>query len=187
MLAEFGFVQISASDGREFTFTPSFKNIAKLGSPEEIVGLFVALHGPRAFSEAAFVLTVLCDQDDATQAVGWHEADDPRPPRWVNGFVDPNAQVILARHLMRHGIAGKAKPDKKGTGDYAKQFSAAEFISSARVHLGLSAAEAEALSMTEFQTMLEMKFPSDKQGGGNVPSREEYKKFMDSVKGRKRD
>ena len=71
--------------------------------------------------------------------------------------------------------------------DYAKQFSAAEFISSARVHLGLSAAEAEALSMTEFQTMLEMKFPNGKQGGGSVPSREEYKKFMDSVKGRNRD
>lgn len=186
MLVEFGFVQVSSGDGREFTFTPSFKNIAKLGAPVEIVDLFASLHGSRAYEDAPYVLMCLCDQDDPTQATGFHDGRE-KTPTWVNGFIDRDVQVMLARHLMRHGIAGKAKPDKKGTGDYAKQFSAAEFISSARVHLGLSAAEAEALSMTEFQTMLELKFPNDKQGGGNVPSREEYKKFMDSVKGRKRD
>jgi len=53
------------------------------------------------------------------------------------------------------------------------------------VHLGLSSADAEALSMTEFQTMLEMKFPDSKKAERELPSREEYQKVMAALKGRK--
>lgn len=183
MLVECGFVRVTLGDGAEYTFTPSFMHIAALGSPGEIVRLFVDLHGPKAVQAARYILTVLCDQEDPTPAVGWHSLEDGE---WKPGAIPEDEQVILATHLMTHGIVGKAKPtDEKAGGEYATEFNAAEYVSAARVHLGLSSADAESLSMTEFQMMLEMKFPESSKSGRNVPSREEYRKFMESVKGRK--
>jgi len=156
MLVECGFVRATASDGREWTFTPSFSRISTLGHPEEIVSLYAALHGPSADKEAAYILACLCDQEDPTQAVGWRDGEGPHP-----GLIPVADQIIIARHLMQHGIVGKASPGKGG-GEYSPRFDASEYISAARVHLGLSSADAEALSMTEFQTMLEMKFPQAK-------------------------
>ena len=94
------------------------------------------------------------------------------------GTMPAAEQVILARHLMHHGIIGKAKPGKGG-GQYSDRFDAAEYIAAARVHLGLSSADAEGLSMTEFQTMLAMKYPESQEK--QIPSRDEYRKAMQSA------
>ncbi len=181
MLVECGFVRAAAPDGREFTFTPSLGRISTLGAPHEIVTLYASLHGPNATKEAAYVLACLCDQEDPTPLVGWHDESG-----WHEGMMPPGEQVILARHLMQHGIVGKARPDKGG-GQYCDRFDASEYISAARVHLGLSSQDAENLSMTEFQLMFEMKFP---QSGGekqrDVPTREEYEATMAALKERKR-
>ena len=79
-------------------------------------------------------------------------------------------------------MVGKARPGastKAAQGDYSQTFEAAEYIAAARVHLGMTLAEAEALSMTEFQQLLEMKFPDQKQPGAlDVPTREEYEAGM---------
>lgn len=183
MLVADGFVRVQASDGSEFTFTPSFANLARLGEPAEIVRMYVDLHGPRADREAAFILTTLCDQEDPTPAVGWHSLEDG----WVDGFLTPEARVVLARHLMEHGMVGKAKPEKPGQatqGKYSAEFKVSEYVAAARVHLGLSRDEALALSMTEFQNLLEMKYPDTEEK--KVPTREEYDQFMRTVKERKR-
>lgn len=157
-----------AGDGMEFTFTPSLGRIASLGTPHEIVDLFAGLHGPNAGPTAAYVLACLCDQEDPAALIGWRDADG-----WHAGQMPEAEAVIIARHLMQHGIVGKARPEKKGDGAYSDTFDASEYISAARVHLGLSSADAEALSMTEFQTMLAMKFPEANKTR-DVPSREEY-------------
>ena len=169
MLVESGFARATTADGAEFSFTPSFGRIAALGDPQSIVGLYAGLFGPRAADEARYVLACLCDQDDATPLIGWVGES-----RIVHAGAMPAAeQIILARHLMQHGICGKAKPESgKSDGKYSDRFDAAEFVSAARVHLGLSSADAEALSMTEFQSMLEMKFPDKNKR--DVPSRAEY-------------
>lgn len=172
MLVECGFVRASTSDGREWTFRPSLARIASLGDPQEIVALYAALHGPNAEAEAAYVLACLCDQDDATPLIGWRDEQG-----WHDGEMPPGERVIMAQHLMRHGIVGKAKPGAGG-GDYSDKFHAAEYIAAARVHLGLSSADAEALSMTEFQTMLEMKFPEQAKKMAEIPSAEEYAEAM---------
>lgn len=173
MLVECGFVRASTSDGREWTFRPSLARIASLGDPQEIVALYVALHGPNAEAEAAYVLACLCDQEDATPLIGWRDESG-----WHDGEMPPAERVIVAQHLMRHGIVGKAKPGN-GTGEYSAAFHAAEYIAAARVHLGLSSADAEALSMTEFQTMLEMKFPDHgKSKAMEIPSAEDYDEAM---------
>lgn len=170
MLVECGFVRAMASDGREFTFTPSLGRVAALGNPHEIVALYAALHGAKAETEAAYVLAGLCDQEDPASLIGWH--DDAL--RWHDGEMPAAERVIIAKHLMQHGIVGKARPAASGSGKFSDTFHASEYIAAARVHLGLSSADAEALSMTEFQTMLEMKFPEAVGAAPNVPTPEEY-------------
>lgn len=174
MLIECGFVRAVAPDGSEYTFTPSLARIASLGDPHSIVKLYADLHGPRAEIEAGYVLACLCDQDDPTPLIGWIDIDGLRNP----GTMPAAEQVILARHLMHHGIIGKAKPGKGG-GQYSDCFDAAEYIAAARVHLGLSSADAEALSMTEFQMMLAMKYPESQEK--QIPSRDEYRKAMQAA------
>lgn len=210
MLVECGFVRATASDGGEWTFTPSFGRIASLGDPHEIVKIYAALHGPHAAKEAAYVLACLCDQEDPTPLIGgvhvckeappvrsvpWWKfwATQERSPTPAQSRVDEviprmmpiSEQIIIARHLMLHGIVGKARPSKGG-GQYSDRFDVSEQISVARAHLGLSTADAEALSMTEFQTMLEMKFPESASKAKDVPTREEYDAAMAALKERKR-
>jgi hypothetical protein len=180
MLVECGFVRATASDGSEWTFAPSFGRIATLGTPQEIVKVFADLHGAQAAETAAYVLASLCEQEDPLALVGWRDEELQYHP----GLMPPTEQVLIARHLMQHGIIGKAKPSK-GDGKYTDRFDASEYVSAARVHLGLSSQDAEALSMTEFQTMLEMKFP-EANGRRDVPSREEYMASMKAIKERSR-
>jgi len=171
VLVECGFVRATAADGTEWTFTPSLGRIAALGSPHEIVELYAALHGANAAQAATYVLACLCDQDDPTPLIGWQDESGHHA-----GAMPASEQIIMARHLMQHGIVGTAKPGHAGDGQYSTEFKAAEYIAAACVHLGLSRADAEAMSMTEFQTMFAMKFP-DKQAR-QIPTREEYEAAM---------
>lgn len=190
MLVECGLVRVTAGDGTEVTFRPSFGRLAALASPEGLVELYARLHGPHAEAAAADVLAGLCDPEDreALPALIFAPAGALRPLSEVFGSeppaatvpMPPGVRVIIARHLLQHGMVGKARPDAKGAakaGQYAQRFNVAEYVAAARVHLGMSAADAEALSMTEFQTMLEMKFPEHaggKRGALDVPTAEEY-------------
>jgi hypothetical protein len=179
VLVECGFVRAQAADGTEYTFRPSLARVAALGPPESIVGLYADLHGPRAAQEAAYVLAGFCDQEDSTPLVGWFDADG-----WHDGAMPPEERVIVARHLMHHAICGRASPDAsepRDQGQFSTRFDAAEYIAVARVHLGMSAADAEALSMTELQALLDVKFPrkgGSASGERNVPTREEYEEAM---------
>ena len=179
MLVECGFTRAATEDGQEFTFRPSFGRIAALGNPHEIVSLYAALHGPRAPQEAAYVLACLCDQEDCTPLIG-----SVTPEGHVPGAMKAAEMVLISQHLMRHGIVGTAKPGSND-GSYSDKFDASEYVAAARVHLGLSSADAEALSMTEFQTMLRMKFPEQK-AANDTPTREEYEAAMKHYQGRKR-
>ena len=183
MLVEAGFVRARDGEGVEYTFTPSFVKIASLGTPHEIVALYAGLHGPKAQTEAAYVLACLCDQEDPSSLIGHHDADG----WWRPGTMPADHMIIFARHLMRHGIVGTAQPGDGG-GSFSPAFHATEYIAAARVHLGLSSQDAEALSMTEFQAMFEMKFPKakGKAGEGDVPSRDEYReriRMMEAKRG----
>lgn len=171
MLVECGFVRAVTKDGDEYTFTPSFGRIAALGSPHEIVATYAGLHGPRASQEAAYVLACLCDQEDVSPLIGCLEGD-----AWTPGTMPEAEQIIVAKHLMHHGIAGTARPCAGG-GEFRDHFDAHEYVAAARVHLGLSSADAEALSMTEFQQMLDMKFPDAKKEK-NLPTRVQYDAAM---------
>lgn len=179
MLIECGYVRATASDGTEYTFAPSFSRIASLGSPKDIVSLYAGLHGPRAAQDASYVLACLCEQDDPMPLIGWRNDGV-----YHTGLMPDSEQIIIARHLMQHGIIGKAKPGK-GDGQFSDSFNASEYIAAACVHLGLSRSDASELSMTEFQILFEMKFP-DEQKQRDLPTREEHEAAIKAIEERKR-
>lgn len=184
MLVECGLVRATTSDGAEFTFRPSLGRIASLADPAGIVRLYGRLFGERAPEAAAEILVGLCDQDDLGPLIGEPEAASDGI-RWNGGAMPPAERVIVALHLMKHGIVGKARPSAEGEGEFSDKFEAAQFIAAARVHLGLSSADAEALSMTELQTMLEMKFPETARGGQpDTPTRDRYEAAMKMMRER---
>lgn len=180
MLVECGFVRVQSGAGQEWTFCPSLGRIAALGSPTEVVDLYAQLHdAARAAQAARYVLAVMCEQDDPTPVVGWHDADTMTEQP---GAMPAGEQIVIARHLMLHGMVGQARPMGAGAaqGQYTDRFDAAEYVALARTHLGLSSADAEALSMTELQRMLAMKFP-ELNRGSSVPSREKYAEAIAAI------
>jgi hypothetical protein len=186
MLVEHGFVRAQLPDGREWTFTPSIGRVAELGTPAGIVELYAALHGPRAPKLAREVLAALCDQDDASDLIGWLDLDTGTEHP---GEMPEAERVILARHLMQHGVCGKPQAAKAGDGgSYSSTFDATEFIALARVHLGMTQAEAAGLSMTELQQLMAVKFPPQEGAKGkDVPTKAEYEAAMKRMKERRGD
>ena len=176
MLAEHGLSRAAMPDGREFTFRPTFGRIAALGRPGQIVEIFRGLLGPRALLDARYVLATLCDQEDVTPLIGWLDLDEG----WRPGAMPSSEQICLAAHLLRHGIVGTASGDSRGGPNVkpAAEFLVGEYVAAARVHLGMSANDAEELSMSEFQALFEMKFPDPKKKKRDVPTREEYRAAM---------
>lgn len=172
MLIEHGFSRAVTASGLEFTFTPSFARIAQLGHPGEIVGAFRGLFGDQAALNARYVLAVLCDQDDATALLGWRDEDGEHP-----GGMPILEQISLAAHLLRHGLVGTGGNKEEGAKPVT-EFNVAEYVAAARIHLGMTTADAEALSMSEFQALFEMKYPDAKKKKRDVPTREEYRMAM---------
>ncbi|MBD9658118.1 DUF6246 family protein [Pantoea sp. PNT03] len=85
--------------------------------------------------------------------------------------------LLIAQSLITHGIIGKAKVrqlQRHESSQGTSEFSAFEYISAARNHFGISRQEAEHLTMTEFQHMLNAKYP-DQKGF----TRDEYNEIQD--------
>lgn len=181
MLIAHGYTRAQTAGGDEWTFAPAFARLASLGTPREIVALYAELHGPSPGMAARYVLGVMCEQDDCLPLLGWVELTEEVPTHHP-GLMPEVEQVILARHLMQHGIAGTPQRGVP-TGEYAQEFDAAAYIAAARVHLGVSAAEAGAMSMSEFQSLMLAKFPEPAAAG--PPSREEYEATMALLDGRR--
>jgi hypothetical protein len=179
VLIAHGYTRATTAGG-EWTFAPAFARLADLGTPREIVALFAELHGLTPGMAARYVLGVLCEQEDCLPLLGWVELAGDAPEHHP-GLIPEVEQVILARHLMRHGIAGTPQPGGPA-GEYAQEFDPAAYIAAARVHLGVSAAEAGAMSMSEFQSLMLAKFPPE---SGGPPSREEYEATMALLDGRR--
>lgn len=175
MLVSEGFTRVMLPDGSEYTFQPSLGRIADLGQPAEILEIFRGLFGRYAAREARYVLATLCTNEDVTPLTGWHDEQG-----WHSGQLSQERQVVFAIHLLRHGLVGTAEAGKD-EGAPAQEFRVSDYVAAARVHLGLSAADAEALSMTEFQALIEMKFPDAKKKKRDVPTREEYRAAMNSM------
>ncbi|ARB84879.1 MULTISPECIES: DUF6246 family protein [Yersinia] len=128
-------------------------------------------------SFAIQVMEACCEQS-LTELIGefkgWRNCIVYRP-----GKMSKEKIIIIARELIEHGVIGKAKIRKlqknESKNDYSSEFNAMDYINSARIHFNMSRAEAEQLTMTEFQLLLKAKYPEEKGF-----TREEYDEIMDA-------
>lgn len=193
-LTDIGELSISDSraGGKDYLLRPSFESMTRIGAPDEIVQAYATIHGndvaqlievctgglgrfpewlSPSFNRAAekllstcmHVMQVCCD-DDLTPMIGewkgWRNCVVYRP-----GQMPKNDIIVLAQHLMQHGVVGKAKVrqlQRHETGERTTEFKAFDYISAARSHFGMNRAEASQLTMTEFQMLLVAKYPDQK-------------------------
>lgn len=133
------------------------------------------VYGRKILSAAMHVMQACCD-DDITSLVGeWRPGK--RGIVYRAGGVSVGEIILIAHTLIEHGVMGKAKvrkPQRSETNSYVNEFRAVEYINAARIHFGISRDEAERLTMTEFQLMINAKYP-DQKGF----TREEYDNVRD--------
>lgn len=134
--------------------------------PWLITHLKSSTYGRKALIAASSVLSSCCDKD-VTSLTG-----ELRVARVAGkafklrrGLMDEFDMLVIAQSLITHGIIGKAKVrhlQRHESGEATSEFRAFEYISAARNHFGMSRAEAEQLSMTEFQHLIAAKYPDQK-------------------------
>lgn len=133
------------------------------------------VYGRKILSAAMHVMQACCD-DDITALVGeWRPGK--RGIVYRAGGMSVGEIILIAHTLIEHGVMGKAKvrkPQRHETNSYVKEFRAVEYINAARIHFAISRDEAERLTMTEFQLMINAKYP-DQKGF----TREEYDNVRD--------
>ncbi|EFG0142845.1 hypothetical protein BLY22_002479 [Escherichia coli] len=189
---------------KEYLLRPSFAAMTRIGSPEEIVAAYATIHGsdvqdliaacasnlgrlpewlsPQLYRMAERILSVsmqvvqACCEDDLTPIIGewkgWSRYIVYRP-----GALSRNDIIVIAQHLITHGVIGKAKVRKlqrHETNSTTTAFNAIEYINAARTHFEMSREDAAHLTMTEFALLLNAKYP-DQKG----LTREEYDAVMD--------
>ncbi len=144
--------------------------------------LLAHINAPSFSSDAIFagmiVLQACCD-DDISALVGELRPSKRGKRAFVfrRGSMPPSDIIVLGQALITHGIIGKAKVRKlqrHESNSYVNEFKAFEYISAARNHFSMPRAEAEQLTMTDFQLLLAAKYP-DQKGY----TREEYDNAAD--------
>ncbi|WP_264041547.1 DUF6246 family protein [Pectobacterium carotovorum] len=133
------------------------------------------VYGRKILSAAMHVMAACCD-DDITSLVGeWRPGK--RGIVYRTGGMSVGEIILIAHTLIEHGVMGKAKvrkPQRHETNSYVNEFRAVEYINAARIHFAISRDEAERLTMTDFQLMINAKYP-DQKGF----TREEYDTVRD--------
>jgi len=141
-------------------------------------------YGRRAYQAAMTVLAACCDRDTGRLAGEYVPGKTGKRAIMMKiGLMDAFSMLAVAQSLITHGIIGKAKIrqlQRHETGQVVTEFRAFDYINSARNHFSMSRAEAEKLTMTEFQLLLSAKYP-DQKGF----TREEYDQVADDYLAKK--
>ncbi|RZV01081.1 UNVERIFIED_ORG: hypothetical protein EOZ59_1019 [Serratia quinivorans] len=144
--------------------------------------LLAHINAPSFSSDAIYagmiVMQACCD-DDISSLVGELRPSKRGKRAFVfrQGKIPASDIIVLGQSLITHGIIGKAKVRKLQRHDsnsYVNEFKAFEYISAARNHFNMPRAEAEQLTMTDFQLLLAAKYPEQKGY-----TREEYDNAAD--------
>ena len=115
--------------------------------------------------KAAMNVMQACCDDDLTPLIGEWKGRKRDIVRRRGSMGDAEI-IIIARELIEHGVSGKAKvrqlQKNESAGDYSPEFRVFEYINAARTHFNMPREEAEQLTMTAFQLMLNAKYPPQK-------------------------
>lgn len=141
-----------------YSVSPSFVNIAKIGKPSDIIrkaadvfqyedDLIKAHLSAMDICEACGVPRFLMG---GVNISGWTGKAVIRP-----GEMEPRMVIVVAMHLIKHGITGVASSfvsSKKSpaSSGFVSEFDPSEYIVIAKEFLDLTLEEAESLTMTKF-------------------------------------
>ena len=172
--------------GESYTFTPSFRHIAAIGEPEQIVDYYNYLTSDNAdivaLCSMAYDVMSACADQKLPKGLLWETANswDGERVVMVKGKVDLSAQILMAVDLLYMGIIGKQfKLKERGDKRALIEFDPSSFVSAAVVHLGMQPEHAWSLTITEFNTFLKDKYPDLYQP--DLPSADEIEKLFSST------
>lgn len=153
-------------NGKSYTFTPTFRNIASIGDPEEIVLNYETLIDPHCDIVAACNIShevmSCCAESELPHDLLWDVTGSWSGDRVVmkKGKASLIAQILMAADLLFSGMVGspfkmKEQPNKKRM----TEFNASEFVGAAVAHLGMDNGSAWDMTMVDFQIAMKSKFP----------------------------
>ncbi len=119
--------------------------------------------GRKVLSTSMLVMQSCCDEDITPLIGEWRPGHSGIVYR--SGQMSMADIIILAKSLLDHGIIGQAKLRKlqrHETSEYVSEFRAFDYISAAGNHFSMSRTEAEQLTLTEFQLLLNNQYPDQK-------------------------
>lgn len=180
MLTAYGHTKIEWGD-KEFILSPSFINIAKIGSPVEIIDVFKQfISSTNIVFKFSIALNVLrcCSEPELPESLTGGVKFSERQDRFMitqpgHGISMISDVIVLAEHCLIHGICGKI--ERESQGEPATEFDAYSFMELARIHLEVSVDDAAKMTMTEFSRLMEAKFPPQKNE--NIGSLKEQKEM----------
>lgn len=165
----------------------------KLGDGDELIDAYNVLHGmhkPPESTQALYdyymymvglsydVIRACCKESITKIAISVADIKGKfKIKKSASSGMTPEQQIIVAAGLVRHGIAGVNESKKKSKGEAAKTIDLWEFVNASRMHLGLTREEALSLTMTEFNKLMEVKFPPEKNAADDITD-EEYDDVM---------
>lgn len=166
MLLSYGYTELEYS-GEIYRFTPSFKNIERIGSPKDIINVFEAVVNPAndwyvVLRASLRVLSACCDKTISVDLMG-----ESKLSQWSKNIVyaKPKSGMtieqvrILAIHMLSHGVVGKVDIKTESGNQKITDFDVSEYIESAVIALGMSYEEASNMTMTQFVKCMRSKFP----------------------------
>ncbi len=208
MITAYGNFEAKLPNGSRYQFSPSLENIAKIGSPEEIINVFsrvfciqgakwaksarvnspyfnkIKRHIGQDSLRASILLLQSCCNEDVTVMTGsWRYSRGKLI--YQPGLEAPRVIITLAEHLLRHGVTGVSKKKRKQSQTKkTTEFNPAEYANTARVHLNMSRDEAWSLTVSEFVDLMDAKFPDVDENGNEryFINREEYDRKMKQAK-----
>lgn len=155
-----------------YYFRPSFKAMAKIGSPTELASIYklmVMAYGQKDNKHHYLYKNALCLFNLACKVLEACKLNtDCITPLTGTKFKGKHIEkalpyqdlVVLSFHLLRWGVYGDPLPNLKSTSEKeVESINMREYIAASMVHLGLSKQDAENLTMVEYQRACEVKFP----------------------------
>ena len=185
VITEAGEVGLSCGPLPQIVLRPTLHAMSRIGEPKEIVEIAARIFGGNATAMDVLQVIWSCCEDDASGYTGYVSFDEEsQKPVYVSGAMPLDDVVVIAAHLLEHGVIGKTKhkPKHKQPSSSNSEFVAADYAALAIAHLGMSEREAWATSMTTLVNALQSKFPDigkPSGPGANAPSIDELDADME--------
>lgn len=170
MLLNYGHASITVGD-KVYSLLPSFQNIAKLGSPKEIISKINSLDASGSdinwqWLTALEIVNCCLDEPLPIEVTGEMIFSERKgkllykPGKYGKSMFDD--MFVLAAHCIKHGICGPIS-ELKGTEEPLLEFDPYDFIESAQYHLKCSLEEAANMTMTQFVRNVRVRLPDDER------------------------